>query len=394
MKKEIKYTHNKALKGIILFFMLSVADTILAQSANPPSAVKSIYDNPFMYLLIGLMIVFVIIISVLGSVLIAVSKHNLGKLKSKTNVVSIITILLSLTIPNVSMSQEVSTAVVESGSHGVYFGVPASLFYLLLTVLILELIIIFSLLIAINSYFVKDEMAIQTWSQRTINNLKNYFTKEVSAEEEKELMTDHDYDGIRELDNGMPPWLKYMFFATIIFGVSYLIDYHVLKADMLQTDEYKKELADAEIRMAEHRKNSANNVDESTVTLITNSSELLEGEKIFKTNCSACHGQLGEGMVGPNLTDDYWIHGGDIKSIFKTIKFGVVEKGMKAWQTDISPSQMAVVASYIKSLRGTNPPNAKEKQGDLFTENTQTDSLKVQVLDSTSIANKDSIALK
>jgi cytochrome c oxidase cbb3-type subunit 3 len=85
-------------------------------------------------------------------------------------------------------------------------------------------------------------------------------------------------------------------------------------------------------------------------------------------NCAPCHGNAGEGSVGPNLTDDYWLHGGSVQSIFKTIKYGVPEKGMKSWKEDLSPAQMAQVTSYIKSLRGTNPPNPKEHQGVLYIE--------------------------
>ena len=89
----------------------------------------------------------------------------------------------------------------------------------------------------------------------------------------------------------------------------------------------------------------------------------------YKTNCAVCHGVNGEGnVVGPNLTDDHWLHKGSIKDIFKTIKYGVPEKGMKSWAADFSPLQIAQLASYVKSLHGSNPPNAKEKQGELFAE--------------------------
>jgi cytochrome c oxidase cbb3-type subunit 3 len=109
-------------------------------------------------------------------------------------------------------------------------------------------------------------------------------------------------------------------------------------------------------------------VDENTVTLLTDATALAEGKKLYGASCSPCHGADGQGVVGPNLTDDYWLHKGGIKDVFKTIKYGVQEKGMKAWKDDFSPVQLAEISSYIKSLQGTKPAGAKEPQGDLFTE--------------------------
>jgi cytochrome c oxidase cbb3-type subunit III len=139
----------------------------------------------------------------------------------------------------------------------------------------------------------------------------------------------------------------------------------------------------------EFMKTSANNVDESTVKLLTEAGDLAAGKDVFISNCAACHGKLGEGTVGPNFTDDYWMHGGSIQDIFKTIKYGWVEKGMKSWKEDLSPMQIAQVTSFIKSLRGTNPPNGKAPQGDIYTESGAApasdsttvvgDSLKIQI---------------
>ena len=136
----------------------------------------------------------------------------------------------------------------------------------------------------------------------------------------------------------------------------------------MQGKEYEKEMAKAKLEVEEYMKNSANNVDENSVKLLTETSDIAAGKDVFKANCAACHGQLGEGTVGPNFTDEYWIHGGSIQDIFKSIKYGWVEKGMKSWKEDLSPIQIAQVASYIKSLKGTNPPNGKAPQGDLYTE--------------------------
>ena len=187
-------------------------------------------------------------------------------------------------------------------------------------------------------------------------------TKAVPIELEHEIMLDHDYDGIRELDNNLPPWWVYLFYGTIAFSIFYIWFYHFNGTGKLQEDEYKMELVEAE----ELAKLQANKVDENSVELLTGKTQLENGSAIFQKNCAACHGKLGEGGVGPNLTDNYWLHGGDIKSMFKTIKYGVPAKGMIPWQAQLSPSQMQEVASYIKTLKGTNPPNRKAPQGDVF----------------------------
>ncbi|SMO45623.1 cbb3-type cytochrome c oxidase N-terminal domain-containing protein [Solitalea koreensis] len=230
----------------------------------------------------------------------------------------------------------------------------------------------------------------------TIKNKFKLFSFErinqtVPIESENDLLMDHDYDGIKELDNKMPPWFLWLFRVTIVFAVVYLGYYHVMGSGKLQIAEYKEEVAKAQKQIEEYRKKAANLVDETNVTQITDVNQLKEAQVIFKSTCAACHGQLGEGSVGPNLTDDYWLHGGSLKDIFKTIKYGVPEKGMKSWQQDFSPSQIQLLASYIKTLHNSNPPNAKEKQGDLYTEKKETpgvDSTKTTVQDSTNKAMK------
>jgi cytochrome c oxidase cbb3-type subunit III len=186
----------------------------------------------------------------------------------------------------------------------------------------------------------------------------------VPIERENEIMLDHDYDGIKELDNNLPPWWVYMFYGTIAFGIFYIWFYHFNGTGKLQEDEYKMELAEAE----DLAKLQANKVDENSVKMLTDKTQLESGSAIYQKNCAACHGKLGEGGVGPNFTDEYWIHGGDIKSVFKTIKYGVPAKGMIPWQAQLGPSQMQEVASYIKTLKGTNPPNGKAPQGDVYKE--------------------------
>ena len=181
--------------------------------------------------------------------------------------------------------------------------------------------------------------------------------------EEKELLIAHDYDGIQELDNPIPAWFMYLFYGSIIFGVGYLLNYHVFKTGQLQYAEYRTEMAQADIAKKVFLSKQANRVDENTVKLAHDPAIIASGQAIFKTTCAPCHGEHAQGNVGPNLTDDYWLHGGKISDLFKTIKYGVLAKGMPTWEKQLSPKQISDVANYIESLHGSNPAGAKEPQG-------------------------------
>ncbi|MFI5136821.1 MAG: cbb3-type cytochrome c oxidase N-terminal domain-containing protein [Sphingobacteriales bacterium] len=183
--------------------------------------------------------------------------------------------------------------------------------------------------------------------------------------EEKDLLMEHEFDGIQELDNPTPAWFMYLFYATIAIAVGYLLTYHVFRLAPLQYSEYKIEMAQADAANKAYLAKAGNMVDETTVKLSTDPAVLANGKTVFMTNCLACHGAQGQGMIGlgPNLTDDYWLHGGKITDVFKTIKYGVAGKTMPVWGKQISAKQISDVANYVKSLRGTNPPNAKAPEG-------------------------------
>jgi len=201
---------------------------------------------------------------------------------------------------------------------------------------------------------------------RLLRTLKQKLTRSTPIENEADILLDHEYDGIRELNNRIPPWFNYLFIATIIFAVIYFFDYEILKTSPSQIEEYKMEMKMASTQKQDKLKSGAL-LDEKTVTVLKEAAELNKGKEIFNANCVACHRQDGGGLVGPNLTDDYWIHGGGIKNIFKTITNGVPEKGMISWKSQLNPKQIQQVASYIISLQGTNPKNPKPPQGDKYT---------------------------
>ncbi len=207
-------------------------------------------------------------------------------------------------------------------------------------------------------------------------------------EKESEIELDHEYDGIRELDNNLPPWWLYGFYLSIVFAVIYLVRFHITQTAPLQQEEYEQAMAAADIQKAEYLKDAANLVDETNVVLLTEEPYIKDGGAIFKANCAVCHAADGGGGVGPNLTDKFWIHGGDITSVFSIVKYGVPAKGMIPWKDQLNPSQMQKVASYVLSLQGTTPANPKEIQGELFIPSLQeaSDSTKGQA-DTSNVAN-------
>lgn len=185
-------------------------------------------------------------------------------------------------------------------------------------------------------------------------------------EEEGEIILDHNYDGIKELDNDLPPWWLYGFYATIIFAAIYLARFHIFNADN-QFEEYDIAYAEAQSEIEAYKKTAKNLVDVNTVEVLTESSDLNAGKAIFTQNCVACHKADGGGGIGPNLTDAHWILGGGIKNVFNTIsEGGRAGKGMVPWKTELKPLEMAQVASYVLTFQGTTPAEPKIAEGEIW----------------------------
>lgn len=207
----------------------------------------------------------------------------------------------------------------------------------------------------------------KSWWKEMLEKL----TDRVPIEKEAMIVLDHEYDGIHELDNNLPPWWKGVFYASIIFAPIYLYFTHFADNAVSTQEQYVVEMEAAEDQVKAFLATQKNAIDESNVTLLADADALSNGNIIFQSKCAVCHGKEGEGGIGPNLTDEYWIHGGSIQDVFRTIKHGVPEKGMIAWKNDLRARDMQEVASYIKSLVGTNPANAKEAQGEIYVEGTE-----------------------
>ncbi|MCP4975143.1 MAG: c-type cytochrome [Maribacter sp.] len=203
-----------------------------------------------------------------------------------------------------------------------------------------------------------------TWG----NNVWNKLTGNKPIEEEGEIILDHNYDGIKELDNELPPWWVWMFYATIIFGVVYLVRFHIV-GDYDQDMEYEQEVAAATLAIEEYKKTAKDLIDATTVELLTDAADLSAGKGIYETTCLVCHMADGGGGIGPNLTDENWILGGGIKNVFNTIAEGGRDgKGMVAWKQTLKPLEIAQVSSYLLTFQGTTPANPKAPEGDVWVE--------------------------
>ena len=182
--------------------------------------------------------------------------------------------------------------------------------------------------------------------------------------EEKELMMEHAYDGIAELDNPTPLWFMGLFYGSIAFAVVYMIVFHVVGSGDIMGSEYTQEMAIADEQREAYIAKVAGGINENTVTRLMDVKGIGAGKTLYAQNCVVCHGANAEGKIGPNLTDAYWLHGGNVKRIFHTLTEGVPEKGMMAWKGQLNPLQIQQLSSYLMSLQGSNPAGAKEPQGE------------------------------
>lgn len=360
---------NKYLKTLLLvasFF--AIQQGIYAQSNTPAPASAS---EPAAIIMISITVLLIAVILILSQAVF--TSYEIYKKKNKDSQGGLITLFIVALLSISSVAGAQDTEVVQSVGSKLIGGLSQTSFYLMLSVIILELIIIiflartFTLFSGLRkSRSANPAKAVKVKEKKKwawFEKLNN--TKSLDADSEAQVNLGHDYDGIGELDNPTPPWWQWGFVISILFAFVYMYVHHISKTAPLQIEELSIANVKAEKQLEQYLLTAGNNVDENTVTLLTDPSDILAGKSIFTSVCAACHAVDGGGIVGPNLTDKYWLHGGSVKEIFHTIKYGVPEKGMKSWKDDYSAKQIAQITSYIHTLQGTKPANPKAEEGEL-----------------------------
>jgi cytochrome c oxidase cbb3-type subunit 3 len=386
MKKQFM----KAYIKLFSFLAGSLLPFISFAQEQQPVQTPGYFSNPLFNTLLAIIIVLAIMVMALSGALKNIVSSDMFVEKIKKNRepkegsapkgTGLMMLFLFLSLS--AFSQE---KVLPSANDAIG-GLDKFTFYILIVVIGLELLVLGILFNTFKNILgEKKKESLTTEAKPKTKTILDKLNDTVDIAEEGSIMLDHDYDGIRELDNNLPPWWKYGFYLTILIAVIYMINYHVTMTAPLQKEEYTNSIKKAEAEIAGYMKNSADNVDETTVKMLKETSDLAGGKDLFITNCATCHGKLGEGGVGPNLTDEYWLHSGTVKEIFKTIKYGWPDKGMKAWKEDFSPMQIAQITSFVKTLKGTDPPKQKDKQGELFIEQVAPADSSIVKVDSTKI---------
>lgn len=358
----------KNLKYIFALIMtMGLGKATFAQEQVSTSSPEMHY-----YLLITSAIILLVIILVLNSAIkgIVSNKSIISQIKEKKGM-GIVAALLFAGLSNNAIAQEATGGmVVVEPNYGLVFWMFLLVNLIFIIIVIVQLSVINGLTKALReeSASVADVDVVEEPS--AIGKFWESLTDAVPLEREEEVMTDHEYDGIKELDNKLPPWWVWMFNLSILFAVVYFSYYQVFNASDLpiSIQEYNAEMAQAEEEIAAYKAKYGSGVDENTAVLIVDEGRLANGKKIYTANCVSCHMDDGGGGIGPNFTDEYWLHGGSINDLFKTIKYGVITKGMIPWKDQLKPEEIEDVASYIlTAFPGTTPANPKEPQGEIYT---------------------------
>jgi cytochrome c oxidase cbb3-type subunit 3 len=317
----------------------------------------------FYWLLTGIIVLLIAIIVMSGSISSLVrSDYFIKKLNEQKNTKTLSVILIvglfSLLYPNSSYALTFMNA--GEATEGIpWLKVETTDLYFMVAINLILLGIVFYLRGMFKQFI---EMVRPPKIQEESVSLKKInaiLTDAVAIEEEHTILMQHEYDGIRELDNNLPPWWVWGFFATILFAIVYLFNYHVFKSSDLQYKAYDKEMSQAKKDIDTYLSKMAMNVDETNATLLTDEGALSSGKALFDANCTVCHNPKGEGNIGPNLTDDHWIYGPDVKDLFKTIKYGT-PNGMPEHASKLNPVQLQQIASFVISMPYTK---GKEPQG-------------------------------
>lgn len=359
----MKNNLNTKWKALIAFSILPSA--LLAQN---DTIVSGISDTMLLCVMLAVIVILLLVINAISKTIISINrryKNTSSDVKAK--------VITGLILMGGAINANAANGAADDSGWNTFI-MSEGLFWILTAVIVFLGGVIMYLFRTLKTMIkLQSGESFEEEESSVFDAINSSLTDNVPIEEESNVMLDHDYDGIKELDNNLPPWWKYMFYATIIFAFVYIIRFHITGGGQLQTEEYLAQMEEAaelkEAAMAE----AGEQITEDNVELLISESDIAKGAAIFSGNCATCHMADGGGGAGPNLTDEYWIHGGGISNVFATIKYGVPAKGMIAWQTQFNATQIQQVASYVISLQGTTPANGTAPQGEIWVEESATE---------------------
>lgn len=365
MKNYLNKIKKSALVAVAIVGLFS--QNLFAQEATTAASSAPAPYDLIRYVLLALAFVMLIAIYVLSKTAITAAKNKLKKAKGVMKILAIVFLSgISLTA-NQLQAQEAAAGAAKKSSFDMIYGIPWDIWVIFLAIVAMSIMIV-SMTRTINKLLREEKAAAAETEVKQGFDWNKFFVKFNKGnklEDEAKIDLDHNYDGIRELDNQIPPWFSWSFYATIVFALIYLYRFFISGAMPNQFEELNAQNERGAIEKANFLKQEAANIDETSVVML-GAADIEEGHKLFEANCKACHGANGEGnTIGPNLTDDYWLYKGSLNDIFTTIKYGR-PNGMQAWNDQFTPKQIAQLSSFVKSLKGSNPPGAKAPQGELY----------------------------
>lgn len=364
-------TANTRLRGLATIIATLPAISLFAQNAPAPMGTPAFeVSSPLIYALMALAVMQAIFIISLAGIMRTLGGPGgwIKKLVDKRGGRALL--LLPLALLSLPASAQAYAGGNTELSNYQLFWVLVLVNLFLFIVLMVQLRLVRSLTKVVSGA-VEAPVAAHIEGPSWLDKLLKKLTRQVTIEEEKDIELHHDYDGIRELDNVLPPWWLWLFYGTVIWGVVYVVNVHVIQIWPDSVGEYEREMVQAKADVDAYLATLTTTVDENTVTMTDDAGTLASGQEMFTTFCTACHGADAAGSensVGPNLTDAYWLHGGGIKNVFKTIKYGVPEKGMISWKTQLQPAEIRAIACYIMSMEGKGSATQKAPQGEAWKE--------------------------
>lgn len=372
-----KIKFYKICRLLLVPGLLMLALPAAAKDFGKPA--PSIWSNPLGISLMVIAALLLLVIYLLSNALMAAARSyyeksrelekNSGKSPGAVPGLAVF-ILLSL-LPAWGMAQtaaDPAAATAVPAAAATIGGISTTAFYVVVSAILIEILVILAMAWFLKTFVEKEKLAEALVKKEEVPAkppfIKTIWEKMNSfrpKEQEADMDLGHEYDGIRELDNRLPPWWLYGFYLTILFAAIYLWRFHVSHTGPSSREEFDLAMKVGEEEKMAYLAQAADNVDETTVKYLSGKADLEAGKAIYNEpgKCATCHGPDGSGLVngfpgaGPNLTDPNWIHGGSMADIFKSIKYGWPEKGMKSWQEEMRPVEIAQVASYIRSLKGT-----------------------------------------